>query len=278
MNCFVFLILVAKYYKQLLLSATNIWENLSPFNNANKSFNTKYNVWAIGGNVGFFKFLKRDNNQGNEAELDLPPAPPPLEGFEDDKDANLPEFPQISAPKGDDFKFDFPEYGKIPDMGKDEDMPEFPDLDDFDKEPASAPNINMPQAPKMVPAFSQAPPMPNPVSDFNQFPQMPGSEASATDSSQQNSQSTQPAQQMKYRGAGKIIQNGGSLYVRVDKFKIALDHINVIRSDLRKSEEDVMKLEGLKREKDKSFDRFKLSLDDLQKKLIFVDKTLFKGE
>ncbi len=107
---------------------------------------------------------------------------------------------------------------------------------------------------------------------------MPDSESVASASSQQNSQSTRPAQQMKYRGAGKIIQSGGSLYVRVDKFKIALDHINVIRSDLRKSEEDVMKLEGLKREKDKSFDRFKLSLDDLQKKLIFVDKTLFKGE
>ncbi|MEK6892242.1 MAG: hypothetical protein AABX25_03590 [Nanoarchaeota archaeon] len=231
--------------------------------------------------MGFFKFLKRDNKQGNEVEMDLPPAPPPLEGFEDYKEANLPEFPQISAPKGDDFKFDFPEYDKMPDMGKGEDMPEFPDLDDLDKEPASAPNMNMPQAPKMVPVFSQAPPIPEPVPDFNQVPQMPGSEASVTDSSQQNIQSTQPAHQMKYReyrGAGRAIRSGESLYVRVDKFKIALDHINVIRSDLRKSEEDVMKLESLKHEKDGSFDRFKSSLDDLQKKLIFVDKTLFKGE
>lgn len=228
--------------------------------------------------MGFFKFLKRDNKQGNEAELDLPPAPPPLEGFEDDKDANMPEFPQISAPEGDDFKFDFPEYDKMPDMGKDEDMPEFPDLGDLDKEPAPAPNMNMPQAPKMVPAFSQAPPMPKPVPEFNQFPQMPDSNAGAANSSQQDSQSAQPAHQIKHRSAGKIVRSGESLYVRVDKFKIALDHINVIRSDLRKSEEDLVKLESLKHEKDKSFDRFKLSLDDLQKKLIFVDKTLFKGE
>ncbi|MEK6946818.1 MAG: hypothetical protein AABX32_04390, partial [Nanoarchaeota archaeon] len=199
--------------------------------------------------MGFFKFLKRDSKQGNEAELDLPPVPPPLEGFEDDKDANLPEFPQIDAPKEDDFKFDFPEYDKMPDMGKEEDMPEFPDLGGLDEEPT--PNMNMPQAQKMVPSFSQAPPMPQPVPDFNQSPQMP-SGASAIDVSQQDSQSAQPAHQAKHREhmrAGKAIRSGESLYVRVDKFKTALDHISAIRGDLRKSEEDVMKLESLKHEK-----------------------------
>ena len=88
----------------------------SPFNNANKSFNRNLMFQAVGGNVGFFKFLKRDKEQGNDAELDLPPAPPPLEGFEDDKNVNFPEFPQISAPKDDDFKFDFPEEDKMPDL------------------------------------------------------------------------------------------------------------------------------------------------------------------
>jgi len=228
--------------------------------------------------VGFFKFLKRDKNQGNEAELDLPPAPPPLEGFEDDKDVNLPEFPQISAPKKDDLDFNFPEYDKMPDIGKDEDMPEFPNLDDLDKEQASDPDMNMPQVPKMSPAFSQAPPMPNSVPDFNQFPRMQGINAPAADDPQQNSQLTQPASQMRNKDAGKIIRSGKSLYVRVDKFKIALDHINVIRSGLRKSDADLMKLESLKHEKDKSFEKFKASLDDLQKKLIFIDKTLFEGE
>ena len=228
--------------------------------------------------MGFFKFLKRDNKQGIEAELDLPPAPPPLEGFEDDKGADLPEFPHISAPNEDDFKFDFPEYNKVPDMGKDEGMPEFPDLDDLDKEPVSAPNMDMPQAPKMVPAFSQAPQIQEPVPDFNQVPQIPSSQASVTDNSQQNNQSAQPAHQIKHRGTGRIIRSGEAIYVRVDKFKVALDNISVIRSDLRKSEVDLMKLESLKHEKDKSFEKFKSSLDDLQKKLIFVDKTLFKGE
>ena len=68
------------------------------------------------------------------------------------------------------------------------------------------------------------------------------------------------------------------MYVRVDKFKAALQNIGIIRGNLRKSEEAVMKLENIKNAKDRSFDKVKSSLDDLQKKLIFVDKTLFKGE
>ena len=49
------------------------------------------------------------------------------------------------------------------------------------------------------------------------------------------------------------------------------------RNDLRKSEEALMKFENIKNAKDKSFDKVKSSLEDLQKKLIFIDKTLFKG-
>ena len=242
--------------------------------------------------MGFFKFLKRDDKRGSEAELDLPPAPPPLEGFEDDKNANLPEFPQISAPKEDDFKLDFPEYDKMPDMGKDEDMPEFPSLGDLDKEPA--PNMNMPQAQKMVPAFSQAPPMPKPEQFrqpvasaqepmpkqdyFDQAPEQHAEDLNQPSDRQENVEIPSPAHQPKHKWPDRTIKSGGSLYVRVDKFKTALDHISAIRGDLRKSEDDVIKLESLKHEKDKSFDKFKLSLDDLQKKLIFVDKTLFKGE
>ena len=69
-----------------------------------------------------------------------------------------------------------------------------------------------------------------------------------------------------------------TIYVKVDKFKAALGCINIVRSDLRKSEEALAKLENIKQSKDKSFDIAKSYLDDLQKKIIFIDKTLFKGE
>ena len=59
------------------------------------------------------------------------------------------------------------------------------------------------------------------------------------------------------------------------------DDIHIIGFDggnLKKSEEALMKMESIKNAKDKSFDNVKSSLEDLQRKLIFVDKTLFKGE
>ena len=68
------------------------------------------------------------------------------------------------------------------------------------------------------------------------------------------------------------------VYVRIDSFKAVLDNINMIRSSARKSDESVIRLEGIKNSKDRAFDRVKSSLADLQKKLIFIDKTLFKGD
>ena len=72
--------------------------------------------------------------------------------------------------------------------------------------------------------------------------------------------------------------NVKTIYIRIDNFKATLGSINIVRSDLRKSEEALNKLETLKSSKDRSFDKVKVSIDDLQKKLIFIDKTLFKGE
>ena len=50
------------------------------------------------------------------------------------------------------------------------------------------------------------------------------------------------------------------------------------RGNLRKSEEALAKMESIKSAKDKSFDKIRASLDDLQKKLVYVDKILFKGD
>lgn len=204
--------------------------------------------------MGFFKFLKRDESQGKDAELDLPPSPPPLEGFEDDKSFDLPEFPKISAPKEEDFNLDLPEDNSS-DLSSD--LMDFPELEDLDKElpqPVSSPPQQVPrmqafQAPKQEFSAPASQPQPNPLPDVQER-----------------------------KADAKAIRSGQSLYVRVDKFKVALDNINAIRGDLRKSEEDLLRLENLKHAKDMSLDKFKSSLDDLQKKLIFVDKTLFKGD
>ena len=225
--------------------------------------------------MGFWKFLKRGKKESLD-ELDLPPAPPPLEGFEE----NLPELPdfdeKISAPEHDTGKeptFDFP--ANVPDFSKEdfpgmtfheektiggEGLPELPDFPEFE-EKLSVPDARapMPQAPQpAIPAVSE--PQQEPEEEMPGF--APGL----------------PRMGRRLFAHEKRREIPKTIYVRVDNFKATLGSINIVRSDLRKSEEALTKLENIKSSKDKSFDKIKSSLDDLQKKLIFIDKTLFKGD
>ena len=212
--------------------------------------------------LGFLKFLKRDKKQ-DLGSLDLPPEPPSLEGF-DDKLPDMPDFHEISA-ESKDFEFNFPENKDL-DFGKDFEItpPKEQELPKFDRMESTVP------APVQLPEFL-------PVS------RMPQSQAA-----EQESQPIQSIPEPDYDGHGKIFNHEGidlvrpmigkESYVRVEKFKMILGGINIVRDSLRKSDESFMKLENIKNTEDKSFDKVKSSLDDLQRKLIFIDKTLFKGE
>ena len=225
--------------------------------------------------MGFLKFLKREPKERLD-ELDLPPSPPSLEGF----DENPPEIPDswdfekqgISAKQGEMPKFDFNKEEKY-DFGKEEHLPDFPSFPEMEDEspaaqmlPVSAPPADEPlqQMPQPLPPVSSA--LQEPEDDAREEPRfMPLDSYAKT------------GRGLFSHGAKRERTGAKTVYVRVDKFKATLGSINMVRSDLRKSEEALSKLENLKLTKDKSFDRLKSSIDDLQRKLIFFDKTLFKG-
>lgn len=222
--------------------------------------------------MGFLKFLKREKKSDFD-ELDLPPAPPSLDteefGADFDKGMELPEIPdfpeeKISAPEQ---KFDWEK-----EMPAEQGIEEL-QQGNFAAGPMphiSAPSATVPPEPVQpikpdMPSFpAMAPEQPAPESPrftpLDDYPKM------------ERRLFAQEKRALKERPAGKAI------YVKVDKFKAALGSINVVRSDLRKSEDALMKLENIKNSKDRSFDRIRNSLDDLQKKLIFIDKTLFKED
>ena len=219
--------------------------------------------------MGFLKFLKREKKKEDLDELDLPPAPPPLEGF--DESMALPEFPDLESEKISatkefpDFDFDDEEKG-MPSMGKDEFN--FPPLPESLEKPiapqpikpmTSLPEIK-PQAPQQVPEeFS----LQEPQEQFEGVDIFPQQERDIF------------RQQKRFIGE---LPEERTIYIKVNNFKAMLGSIIIIRDDLKKSEETLTKLENIKSTKDKSFDKVRLCLDDLQKKLIFIDKTLFKGE
>ncbi len=212
--------------------------------------------------MGFLKFLKREKKKESLDEFDLPPAPPPLEGFDEKLDFDFPEFSEekISAPE-----FDFGKEEKMSITGKEDFMQDF-SLPEIGEEQLQIPPISAPiQMPEPMPTM-----MPH------QPPKKEGEEHE-----EEKSQFTQPYQEKETKLFPEKRISKESLktvYIRIDNFKVALGSINMVRNDLKKSEEVFTKLENIRSSKEKLFDKVKNSLGDLQKKLIFIDKTLFKGE
>jgi|TARA_B100001971_G_C18036716_1_gene455434 hypothetical protein len=69
-------------------------------------------------------------------------------------------------------------------------------------------------------------------------------------------------------------------YVKVDEFQQMLGGIKVIKDDLNACGELAGKLNELKNLEDKEFEKYRAQLEDLQRRLIYVDKVLYeaKGE
>jgi hypothetical protein len=66
------------------------------------------------------------------------------------------------------------------------------------------------------------------------------------------------------------------VFVEVEKFKEMLNDLNSAKVALKEGAEIVQKLDEIRLEKDKNFERWRAQLEDIQRKLIFVDKTLFE--
>lgn len=224
--------------------------------------------------MGFLKFLKREKKKEDLDELDLPPAPPPLEGF--DGNIEMPDFPdfdkeKISVTDDELSKFDFPEIeDKMPELGKKElrDFPDFPEIEE--KQKPIAPIRASPTIPEQAPLI-------RPASQPQQQIE-PDIKEERPSIAPSDFYSKKEGRLFSPEKAIREMPNVKTVYVRVDNFKATLGSINIVRNDLKKSEELLMKLESIKNSKDRSFDKMKSSLEDLQHKLIFIDKTLFEGE
>lgn len=208
--------------------------------------------------MGFLKFLKKRERKDGLNELDLPPAPPALEGF--DEDIHFPEISELEGKKIEMPEFDFPE-DKIQSQESKELMADFPSFYPMQEKPSSIPTISMP-------TLADKPPLP----PFEQMPEIEEQDIPSPPLVPKEKPT------LTHEKKDPIALIGGSLYIKVDKFKIALGSINVVRNDLRKTEESLIKFEETKKMEETSMNKIKSSLDDLQKKLVFVDKILFEGE
>ena len=69
---------------------------------------------------------------------------------------------------------------------------------------------------------------------------------------------------------------GGPIFVKVNEFRGILSEISTIKRDLKTTDQSLLKLNEIEANRDKILAKWHDIMVDLQKKVIFIDKTLFK--
>ena len=70
----------------------------------------------------------------------------------------------------------------------------------------------------------------------------------------------------------------GPIFVRVERFRGIAANVAAIRSNAKMGDETITKLSEMDLNREKVFEKWHGIMMDMQKKFIFVDKTLFKGD
>lgn len=202
--------------------------------------------------MGFLKFLKKSKKDKLELpideDLDMPPPPP----------ITSKEFPTM--PKFEEKTMSSPENK----------LPNFPDLE-----------LNEPKMPNELPEPPQLPEveekieMPVVRTKPSVMPEI--KKPKLTDPIDIDKKEIQAIKESK-----AVLEHEPvplkPIYIKIEKFKEIKKSSGIIKNDIKNNEDILAKLHDIKSEKDKEFDKWSKTLDDIQKRLIYVDKTLFKGD
>jgi len=220
------------------------------------------------------------------------PAPPPMPGGDlpplpaDDKSPGMPPMPSDKAeiPAAPDVP-DLPDLPPMPsDTGehKPEEheiektiiAPHHDDMKETGAPPAPAAPEPMPAAPAEVPA----PPVeigaaPVPVQDDNIF------DKKEAHPQPQAQVPPEPVHEEKHEADEKPRREVPTepVFVNVGSYKGIMDSVVVIKNNLKEAEEVIERMNGIKNEEDKEFEKWRQSLEDVQRKISYVDKVIFEA-
>ena len=219
--------------------------------------------------MGFFNFLKAKKAQKNEEQLDtgqgfeqLPPLP--LENELYSELPNLPEAPEtpglpeldLPQPLKGLGEFDFQEG--IGEEAEKKMMPALPSAGDRQRQQPIEPLI--PEWPK--PAATKMPEMPAMVEHTNENPWGIPKEVPEL-----NMPEPGPRQ-----GEGGHSINKNNFFLRSEDFKMIVEDIDTIVRVQKKHH----KLNGIKKDENAQYEHMSFLIEDAQRKLMHVDKTLFE--
>jgi len=192
--------------------------------------------------LGFLKFLKKSRGEKLEMpfdDLDIPPPPPVAK--------ELPPMPKFDFSKNEE---------KMPEFGMDEEIE--PEINE--EMPEEVPE----ELPEEMPRFEEKPVIPKraPMLTARKMPFERMEKAAVMEEKsilRHEAVSAKP------------------IYIKLGTFRGIRKSMSVIKNDLKNADETLVKLQHRKDVHDKEFTKWQKTMEDLQKKVIFIDKTLFKG-
>jgi hypothetical protein len=227
--------------------------------------------------MGIFGFLKKPKEESMQAEMELPPLPSLDDtGFPRLGD-ELPPLPETSLP---------PLPTALPSMAALSGMPAMPKME----LPSTPPPMTIIEPRKIEKAeqkfeFPTAPEMPSeeiipdtvpPLDSLPEPPEfrteMPRKEFSPKPTEMEDIPlySAQEEPRTKTRGRGP-------LFIRSDNFKAIAEDIEQIRAKFKEEDDLFFRVTEVKNAQDQKYEAFRVALEDMQRKLLFIDRTLFEN-
>jgi len=87
---------------------------------------------------------------------------------------------------------------------------------------------------------------------------------------------TEKAEPLRVERPAKTISKG-PLFIKVTMFKDAIVTMDSVLNTFKKEDDIFFRVTDVKNTQDKKYEEFRLALEDMQRKLIFVDKNLFES-
>jgi hypothetical protein len=255
--------------------------------------------------MGIFNFLKKSKSDTIDAGMELPPIPK-LEGFGgmDDfpavstpsvpplPDTMLPplptEIPTAVPPRPEEIKMEAPrmelpkpQYSPVPQKIEMQ-MPEPPEMEM--NEPALSARPEFPSIPQ-VPSTAEDV-VPDRIPPLEGMPEPPTfrPEELGTPAREESPVRRIEPEQLPHAFIApeeplfhKRRLPQGPMFIRTDQFKSALENIEMIRSKFSEEDNLFFRVNDVKSAQDQKYEMLRQSLEDVQRKLLFIDKSLFEA-
>ncbi|MBD3310473.1 hypothetical protein GF351_04595 [Candidatus Woesearchaeota archaeon] len=205
-------------------------------------------------------FGKKKKEEKLKKEFELPPPPPPI-----GEDEGLPEFPPPP-----------PTPSEKPRKAKaGPELPPPPPVR-WEEEPKAPEKEEPKPATPSMPAAPRMPPQPKP--EIRPLPKI-HEVRKAPQPRPHHPLHEMPAEPEYHERAAKKPHTmpQGPVFVRAENYQGIINSINSIKAEMKQADDVVLRLDELEKERGNAFKRWREQLEDVQRKLIFVDKSLFEG-